>query len=323
MLKELSEVLAVPVSELTWGGAVAAVATYKDQWERIMDRALQKFQQLRGQAEGKEWLADDELKRFVHWLFRSFRNEDGTAFSDQQFTDHTSRLLETVAPRAAFSDFGKYFGVEQQQAEDPLDSALAANVERETLIEQVHGAPLVVEAPAAAEEEPVESGVPAGCTDYKVQGGKLMPSDQEENWRCSGSTVVKFGFELTQDKDNQEGHLLCRVPFQCRSNEIHASLEYVMEPKSAAEGGGQGLCVYLVDPSVPGWDRHFDGSGPMGFVGKKGAILGVGIDMTGEFGEGLTGSRCLVCVCFTLSAVLILSTTACLSVASRLLCHSI
>ena len=33
-------------------------------------------------------------------------------------------------------------------------------------------------------------------------------------------------------------------------NEIYASLEYVMEPKSAAESGGEGLCVYLCDPSV-------------------------------------------------------------------------
>ena len=80
--------------------------------------------------------------------------------------------------------------------EDPLDAAFVANFEKETLTEEVHGAPLVVDAPAAEEEkEPVEdeSGVPAGCTDYKVQGGKLVPSDQEENWRCSGSTVVRTG----------------------------------------------------------------------------------------------------------------------------------
>ena len=45
----------------------------------------------------------------------------------------------------------------------------------------------------------------------------------------------------------------------------------------------QGLCVYLVDPSVDGWDQHFDGSGPLGFIGKKGAIIGVGLDNTGNF----------------------------------------
>ena len=45
----------------------------------------------------------------------------------------------------------------------------------------------------------------------------------------------------------------------------------------------QGLCVYLLDPSVPGWDTKFDGTGPLGFVGKTGAILGVGIDCAGNF----------------------------------------
>ena len=87
-----------------------------------------------------------------------------------------------------------------------------------------------------------------------------------------------------------QGHLLCRIPFECQNAEIIASLEYVMEPKSAAEGGGQGLCIYLCDPSVEGWDRHFDGSGPLGFVGKKGAIVGVGIDCTGDFCEGSPAS---------------------------------
>ena len=36
--------------------------------------------------------------------------------------------------------------------------------------------------------------------------------------------------------------------------------------------------------------RHFDGSGPLGFAGKKGAILGVGIDCTGTFCEGKPSS---------------------------------
>jgi hypothetical protein len=129
-------------------------------------------------------------------------------------------------------------------------------------------------------------GIPPGCRDYKVEDGALVQSQSEEDWRCAGHTVVEYGFELTQDEDDQEGHLLCRVPFEVTSSEIHASLEYVMEPKSYAEGGGQGLCIYLCDPSVQGWDRSFDGSGPLGFVGKTGAILGVGIDCTGTFCKG-------------------------------------
>jgi len=135
-----------------------------------------------------------------------------------------------------------------------------------------------------------ETGVPKGCTDYGVVGGKLKPLDEEGDWRMAGTGKVGFGFELTQDKDDQEGHLLCRVPFEAKGAELHASLEYVMKPKSAAEGGGQGLCIYLVDPAVEGWDRMFDGSGPLGFVGKAGAIVGVGIDCTGEFCEGQPAS---------------------------------
>ena len=51
----------------------------------------------------------------------------------------------------------------------------------------------------------------------------------------------------------RQGHLLCRHPFTAEGSEIHASLVYVMKDKSAAEGGGQGLCIYLCDPTIPGW----------------------------------------------------------------------
>ena len=83
-----------------------------------------------------------------------------------------------------------------------------------------------------------------------------------------------------------QGHLLCRMPLTSRGSQISVSLDYVMEPKSFAEGGGQGFCVYLLDPSVEGWDQKFDGTGPLGFVGKTGAIVGVGVDCAGIFCEG-------------------------------------
>ena len=34
--------------------------------------------------------------------------------------------------------------------------------------------------------------------------GKLVESEYEEDWRTAGHTKVEYGFELTQDKDNQE-----------------------------------------------------------------------------------------------------------------------
>jgi hypothetical protein len=136
----------------------------------------------------------------------------------------------------------------------------------------------------------VETGIPEGCHDYGVKDGQLKELDVEGDWRMAGNGKLGFGFELTQDADNQEGHLLCRVPLKTDGNELFAKLEYVMQPKSASEGGGQGLCIYLVDPSIPGWDRQFDGSGPLGFVGKTGAIVGIGIDCTGTFCEGQPAS---------------------------------
>merc|ERR1712086_413768 len=135
--------------------------------------------------------------------------------------------------------------------------------------------------------------VPRGCTDFGLINGKFGPLDCEGDLRCAGNTKIGFGFELTQDIDDQQGHLLCRVPLVATGAEIHCSFEYLMKPKACDENGGQGLCVYLIDPSVAGWDRKFDGTGPLGFVGKAGAIVGVGIDCTGEFCDGQPASIAL------------------------------
>ena len=40
--------------------------------------------------------------------------------------------------------------------------------------------------------------------DYKLEGGELVESTQEEDWRCAGDAFLGFGFELTQDEDNQQ-----------------------------------------------------------------------------------------------------------------------
>eukprot|EP00658_Telonema_sp_P-2_P076579 TRINITY_DN6733_c0_g1_i6.p1 TRINITY_DN6733_c0_g1~~TRINITY_DN6733_c0_g1_i6.p1 ORF type:complete len:445 (-),score=101.82 TRINITY_DN6733_c0_g1_i6:109-1443(-) len=142
----------------------------------------------------------------------------------------------------------------------------------------------------AEEDEEEGVGVPKGCTDYEVgAGGQLQKSSQEQIWRCAGATVVRDGmFELTQGAEDQEGHVLCRQPFVSHGVEVHASVEYSMSTKACNQHGGHGICIYLLDPTIPGWDRSFNGAGPLGFVGKAGAILGVGLesslgDSTGEF----------------------------------------
>ena len=39
--------------------------------------------------------------------------------------------------------------------------------------------------------------------------GDQVVSDTDETWRCAGDARVGYGFELTQDKANQEVRQLC------------------------------------------------------------------------------------------------------------------
>lgn len=111
--------------------------------------------------------------------------------------------------------------------------------------------------------------------------GSMVPSDEPLDWRSAGTTKVGKGFELVQDLPNQEGHLLCLVPFESTGSHVYVTLDYLTE--SQANQSGNGLCIYLMDPAVSGWDCLFDGSGMLGFGGKCGALLGVGLDLSGEF----------------------------------------
>ena len=76
--------------------------------------------------------------------------------------------------------------------------------------------------------------------------------------------------------------MLCRIPLETNSSNIFAHFDYVAE---AADPGsvGEGLCVYLIDPTIDAWDRDFTAAGPLGFVGKRGAVVGIGIDLAGNF----------------------------------------
>ena len=70
-----------------------------------------------------------------------------------------------------------------------------------------------------------------------------------------------------------------------------------MVPVIGVEDGASSLCIYLLDPSVSGWDGEFNGVGPLGLQGKTGALLGFGIDSSGDaFGGqpdsvGVVGAR--------------------------------
>ena len=132
----------------------------------------------------------------------------------------------------------------------------------------------------------------------------------------AGSCIARRGFELTTGKDKQKGHLLCTVPFDAIHGEVHISLEYQATKRDGqTKEMGEGMCIYLVDPKVDEWNTHFDGTGPTGFQvrvhgirppllvpvlsqcaflslvhllklsqGKKGALIGVFVDLAGNIG---------------------------------------
>merc|ERR1711998_755055 len=85
-------------------------------------------------------------------------------------------------------------------------------------------------------------------------------------FRLGGSTRVHNGFELTAGRSHQEGHFLCTHPFDATAGEIYVKLEYQAYAREQHEFG-EGICIYLCNPDVEGWDTHFDGSGPVGFQG--------------------------------------------------------
>jgi len=120
---------------------------------------------------------------------------------------------------------------------------------------------------------------PVGYRDFEKNGKKLP-------FRMGGSCIARRGFELTTGKDKQKGHLLCTVPFDAIHGEVHISLEYQATKRDGqTKELGEGMCIYLVDPKVDEWNTHFEGTGPTGFQGKKGALIGVFVDLAGNIGD--------------------------------------
>ena len=84
------------------------------------------------------------------------------------------------------------------------------------------------------------------------------PSETQEDdgmFRCAGTSFMNAGFQLTahpKGGNEQQGHFMCLVNFAADSHKLELNFEYLME-------GGAGLCAYLLDPSVEGWDNTFDG----------------------------------------------------------------
>ena len=93
---------------------------------------------------------------------------------------------------------------------------------------------------------------------------------------------IGYGFELTNGEVMQNGHLLCSHPFDIKTGEVHVSLEYYTKQIHEDAPHGEGLCVYLADPSVEKVCEEFEGTGACGFTGKTGGICGVFLDLAGH-----------------------------------------
>lgn len=163
--------------------------------------------------------------------------------------------------------------------EDPQDSPEAG------AIAALAGASVVLD-----ESEPVKS---LEFHDYNVNDDGIPETvtdpNQKGQFRCAGDSFMEFGFQLTNNpnapnQEQQQGHFMCLVEFEAAGSQITLKFEYNMFGSPVSDGAG--LCAYILDPSVPGWDSEFDGTGPMGFLNKTGAILGVAFDNTGVFTGG-------------------------------------
>ena len=64
-------------------------------------------------------------------------------------------------------------------------------------------------------EEVVTESLP--YVDWKVLGGKLVPSEKDEVWRSAGNAIIGSGFELTQDVDNQQVCTVYPIVKRCHS----------------------------------------------------------------------------------------------------------
>ena len=91
--------------------------------------------------------------------------------------------------------------------------------------------------------------------DQSLLSGIPVAVTHPGNFRLCGHGVLDYGFQLTANPEittlPQQGVFVCRMQFELEqiSSEIFLKFDYHMNGQS----GGEGLCAYLLDPSVKGW----------------------------------------------------------------------
>lgn len=143
--------------------------------------------------------------------------------------------------------------------------------------------------------------------DFNVdEQGEPYEVEGRGTFRVAGDARFDFGFQLTGNRggpEAQQGHFLCLEPFELNPEESEICIEFEYHMNGPESSRCEGLCAYLVDPGVDGWyaargdrvkssilccvrDAQFRGDGPIGVIGKAGALVGVALDLSGSFSGG-------------------------------------
>jgi len=247
-----------------------------------------------------------ENKGFIEWLRRHgvlIRDEEWEIAEDAA----AAKAAEDAAAKAAEDAAAAVAKAARDAAAAALKAAEDAAAAKEA--EDAAAAAKAAQDAAAAKEaqdaaaakEAKEEEPPTGmvfmkdglvpCHDYDVDSdGTPMAVNHPGTFRLCGHGVLDYGFQLTANEDMetvpQQGHFLCRVQFELDSTSSEIFLKFDYHMYGDGVSGGEGLCAYLLDPSIKGWDTSFDTSGPMGFTGKAGALIGVALDLSGNFSGG-------------------------------------
>jgi len=239
-----------------------------------------------GPAGGCGWGSADNTNASAGWKDKCNALEKKNSDLERKLKSalaDTDKANKAVTKQRAECDNDKAQLAKLRTDYDKLKADLAGCVQmREALEGQLaaSGSPV----PEVAENE-----IPPGCHDYDVDDeGTPQTVAHPGTFRLCGHGFLDYGFQLTGNPDmptaKQQGHFLCRVEFELdsASSEIFLKFDYHMHGTE----GGEGLCAYLLDPSVKGWDTNFQTSGPMGFANKAGALVGVALDLSGNFSGG-------------------------------------
>jgi len=269
---------------------VSATEDCKHQTDAIYEEMVREFSGKghRGSKAVEKVFEFMELAEFTDQCNRAFLEASGGDNKALNFTEFTKFLLkllqELLAETAQIGSDSMHYELSPDEAAEwysKVDSNNSGKIEKGEFLEVMRYFCMKAKLDTAIKMN-------NHLQKLKEQGDWV---DMNEHFRSGGDCTFgpdsvgvsgePKGFRLCKAAWHQEGHLLCRIPFQTEDKKLEVTLEYMTCAKDNTEPG-EGFCVYLVDPSVEGWDTDFDGEGPVGFQGKSGAVVGCFVDIGGK-----------------------------------------